>query len=179
MLKSLQKVLSKTEPEVKLSAEDIQAAVAQALEGVKAEFEEFKQTAEALLAASEEKVAGLQAELADLAGKLAEAQSALEAANAEKAKAEADGLAVKLAARKEKLVAALGTERADALLKVTEGMEDVAFEAVVAALGVSAAAEANSSMFTEAGVDAQADTAAVMETPEMKALRAKYQNQGK
>jgi GTP cyclohydrolase III len=70
---------------------------------------------------------------------------------------------LKLAARKEKVVASLGTERADALLKVTEGMDDAAFEAVVSALGVSAAVEAASPLFKEVGVDAKADATKVRE----------------
>jgi hypothetical protein len=46
-------------------------------------------------------------------------------------KAVQEAAALKLTARKEKVVASLGTERAEALLRATEGMDDAAFEAVL------------------------------------------------
>lgn len=167
MLKALQKAVGiKPEANAELTA-------------LQAEFNEFKETAEALMAAAEEREAELAAKLEEANAKLAEVAEAVAAAEAAKAQAEADALAAveaalaaKLAARKDKLIAAVGTERADALLALE--MDDAAFEAVVAALGVSAAVEAASPLFNEAGVDAQADAAQVVESAEMRILKAKF-----
>lgn len=169
MLKALQRHLG-GKPAEQLTIElneAIAAGVAEALSGLQAAFDEFKTEAEA-------HATGLSEALTATENKLTEVQAALEAAAADKAAAEAAAQAAKLEARKEKVLGIVGTERADALLKVTEGMDDTAFEAVVAALGVGAAAEAASPLFKEAGVDVAADSAAVTETPEMKRLKAKY-----
>lgn len=190
MLKELQKALGITPKveataptlEVKISAEDVQAAIAVAVESLRAEFDEYKQTAEAMVAAADEQVALLKAEIETLGQALtatetalAEAQAALDAADEEAMKAAAEAAAAKLEARKEKVIGIVGTERADALLKVTEGMDDAAFEAVVAALGVGVEAEAKAPLFKEVGVDAEADTAKVVgETAEMRILKNKY-----
>ena len=183
MLEALRKALGSKEAaakpvetlEVKLDTAEIQAAIQAAVDGVKVEFDAYKQSADAAMAEAAERVTALQAELAEMAGKLSEAQAALEAAEAAKVDAAAQAAAAKLAARNERLVASLGTERAAAVMTATEGMEDAAFEAVVAALGVAAAAEAASPLFTEAGVDAKADASTVVEeSAEMKILREKY-----
>lgn len=155
--------------EVKLDTTEVQAAIDAAVATVSAEFGEFKTSAEAAMLEAAEKITSLEAALA-------EANAALEAANADKAQAVVDAAALKAAARKEKVIAAVGTERAPALLTVTEGMEDAAFDAVLSALSTGAKAEAESPLFTEVGVDAQADTAKVVESEsaEMKILKAKY-----
>lgn len=179
MLDALKKALGhktvEATMEVKLTAEDVMAAVQAAVAELKVEFDTYKTTADAAMAEAAEKVTGLQAELADMAAKLAEANAALASAETAKVAAAAEAAAAKLSARKEKLVAALGTERADALMKVTEGMEDAAFDAVISALGVAASVEAEDPMFNEAGVDAKADAGKVVEeSKEMKILRAQY-----
>lgn len=182
MLKELQKALGiKPKAEegaglvVKLNTEDIQAAIDAAIAELRVEFDAFKQTAEELAAHEQEVIAAMAAELDATKAALVEAQAALTAATAEKTAAEAAALATKLAVRKEKLVASIGTERADALLKVTEGMDDAAFEAVVSALGVSAAVEAASPLFQEVGAEGKANAAKVTEeSPEMKILKKKY-----
>lgn len=180
MLETLRKALGgkeATKPdqtEVKLTTEDVTAAVQAAVAELNGKFDEYKQTADAAMAEAAEKITGLQGELAAMAGKLTEAQAALDAADEEAVKAAQEAAALKLTARKEKVVASLGTERAEALLKATEGMDDAAFEAVASALGVSAAVEAASPLFKEVGVDAQADASKIVESPEMRILKNKY-----
>lgn len=179
MLKELQKALGMkpaekqvtTETlELKLDTSDIQATV----DAMKAEFDEFKQTAEALLAESEAKTKSLTEQLEAANALVADFRAAAVMAEAEKLQAVADAAAAKLAGRKEKLVALLGTERADALLTVTENMEDAGFDAVVSALGVGAAAEADAPLFKEVGATVEADAAQIVETAEMRALKSKY-----
>ena len=63
----------------------------------------------------------------------------------------------KLSVRKEKLVSAVGTEKADALLAVAGDMEDAAFEAVVSALQMNVETEEKSAMFKETGVTSEAE----------------------
>lgn len=186
MLETLRKALGGKEAvkpvetlEIKLDTAEIQAAIQAAVTEVKAEFDTYKQTADAAMAEAAEKLNTLQAELAEMAGKLTEAQAALVAADTAKLDAANLAAALKLSARKEKLVASIGTERADALMQATEGMEDAAFEAVAAALGVGIEAESKSELFTEVGTDAQADGSKVTESKEMQILRAKYKHSGK
>lgn len=189
MLDALKKALGSKEAakptlEVKFSDEQmaaIQADIAAAVAVARAEFEDYKQTAEAMVAAAEEQVATLTAQLAEANEKLGAAAAAIVDSEAAKQAAEASALAAKLAVRKEKVVAAIGTARADALLTVTEGMDDAAFDAVLAALGAKADAEAADPLFNEVGVEAQADPAQVTneESKEMKILREKYKTQGK
>lgn len=178
MLKELQKALGIKPAEKQAVGADVEAAVAElsaTLDAARAEFEEFKQTAEALLAAADGERAELTAQLAEANKKLADATAAFTSAEAAKAEAEAAALAVKLDARKEKVIAAVGTERADALLTVTEEMDDAAFDAVLSAIGLGVKAEAESPLFNEVGVAGEADAAKVVEeSTEMKILKKKY-----
>jgi chromosome segregation ATPase len=137
------------------------SAVSAELETLRAEFEQHKGESESLLAQATEQVEILKVEKEQLTAQLAEAAAQLEslkefaaAAEAEKARLVAEAEAARLNARKEKIVAAVGTERADALMAATEALGDEQFNAVVAALNVSAAVEAQSEMFTEVGADA-------------------------
>jgi hypothetical protein len=184
MLKQLQKALgmqaeklpdAKTPNEsleIQVDTTEVQAAIQAAVDEVRAEFEDFKQTAETLHAHDE-------ATIAELTKQLEDTNAALNALQAEKDAAVKEALAAKMEARKEKIVATLGTERADALLKATEGMDDAAFEAVASALGVSAEVESQSPLFKETGVDATVDAAKIVETAEMKILREKFGNTAK
>jgi uncharacterized protein YPO0396 len=110
--------------------------------------------------------------------KVAELQALVDAAAAEKAELQAKAVEAKAAARKEKIVAAVGTERAEAVATATEGLTDASFDAVLSAMTLSVDTESTSSLFTETGVTAEATAAkvvnAVEESPEMKILRAKY-----
>lgn len=137
------------------------------VEALTAEFAEFKASAEAAQAA-------LTVTVAELTTALATATEALAATKAEAAQVAAAALATKMEARKEKVTSLLGTVRADALLQVTEGMDDAAFDAVVSALGIGAEAEAEAPLFKEVGVAAQADAAVVTESAEMRILKQKF-----
>lgn len=116
------------------------------------------------------------AEVANLKAEIEAAKAALDAIEAEKAEMIAKAEAAKLAARKEKVVAAIGTEKAEGLMAATGHLDDAAFEAVVSALAGSVEAEASSDLFKEVGVDAEVDAAKVVEeSEEMKLLKQKYQ----
>lgn len=134
-----------------------------------AEFEDYKVQANEVVETYATQVADLQTQLAAAVAKNAEFEEQLKS-EAEKA------AAVKLAARKSKIVAAIGEAQADAVLEATKNMEDAQFETVVAAFAGRAAVEAKSVLFTEVGVDAATATpqanGAVSE--EMKLLRQKY-----
>ena len=126
----------------------------------------------------------IQTELADvkslLEGKEVELQAALEAlpslqasleeATAElavfKAEKEAAELAAKEAvakARKAKLVAAIGEERAVELSATLEGVTEAQFDAVVSAFAATAVVEKKSALFTEMGSDTTVETNPSME----------------
>lgn len=129
-------------------------------------------TASDQLNATLETLANKEAELAIVAGELAELKAAKE-------KAEADALTAKLEARQAAVVAALGTERADAFMAATKDMPDAQFNTVMAAMTATTSAEAKSDLFVEKGVDAQADVEALQaeaaSNGTMAILKAKYQ----
>lgn len=106
------------------------------------------------LATATESLANVQAQFAELTSKYEAAQAALNAIEAEKAALVADAAAKKLAARKERIEMAVGTEKAPALLAATEKLEDEQFEAIVGAMAASFEVEASSKMFKEVGVTA-------------------------
>lgn len=147
----------------------------EALTALQTEFDAFKASTQENIAELTEalQVALLSVEATEkqrdeLAAKLAEIETA-------KAQSEADAAAAKANARKEKIVAAVGTDRADAVFQATESLADSAFEAVLAAMTAASVAEAKSAMFSETGVSAEAD-ASVADAPsqEMQILRQKY-----
>ena len=113
--------------------------------------------------------------LADMTINFEAAQAALNALTAEKAELAVKAEAAKFTARKEKVVSAIGTEKADGLMLATQGLDDTAFDAVVSALAGSVDVEASKGLFTEVGVSATADTTKIVaESPEMKILKQKY-----
>lgn len=130
----------------------------------------------ALLATATQALADSQSKYVELATELATLQAAFKSAEGAQAALVADAKAKVLAARKEKIVAAVGTGKADALLTATESLEDAAFNAVVSAMAGSVDAEANTNLFKEVGVDAQADATQVTEADNetAKLLAAKY-----
>jgi hypothetical protein len=141
---------------LEVDAEPVKAALAQ----LTAQFEE------------------LSNKFAELSGKYEEATVALAAVEADKAAMVAAAIAAKAQARKERVEAAIGTEKSAGLLAATDGLDDAAFEAVVSALAGSVDAEAKTAMFSEVGVAAEVNAAKVIEesgeSKEMKILKAKY-----
>jgi hypothetical protein len=154
-------------------APEATVVASEATAALQAEFEAFKAEASATqlelsealtkaLAAvgeADTAVAAAQAQVADLTAQLATFKEQVEAA--------------RLAARKEKIEAAVGTDRADALMESTKDVPDASFEAVVAALKVSADLEGKSKMFTAQGADGtQPDAPAlVAESETMKIVK--------
>lgn len=146
---------------------------------------DVKETGDAALAAAETnavEVAGLTASLATAVAALADSHtkiaelSALVAAATEFQAAQATAaLATKQAARKLAVEVAVGTAKADALYAATASLEDAAFDAVMAAMATTATAEANTQLFNEVGVDAEASASKLADSnPVMDYLTAKY-----
>lgn len=140
----------------------------------------------AQLASALEAMASQAEALQAVTGKLAEvqaqfeiAQAALDAVNAAKELLVAEKKAARLAVRKEAVVAAVGTDKAEALLSATDALDDASFQAVVGAMTTSLTKEAKSVLFVEVGVSAVADVPDVAaveeESAEMQLLKAKYQ----
>lgn len=165
MLERLKKQLGIQEnvvsPELSTLQEQL-ATLQSQFEGVQSNLENAVNTITELTANKEQ----LEAALADAI----EANAKLEANLKDSAEKQ---LAEKLATRKAKLDAAVGSEKSEAAFEALKGLEDAAFEAVVTAMATSVEKEAQSELFTEAGVAGDAEPAKQM-TVEEKLLRAKY-----
>ena len=111
----------------------------------------------------------------ELSTKFEQAQAALNASEAAKAALVAEAATKRLATRKEAIVAAVGTDKAETLMAATETLDDAQFNAVVGAMAASFEAEAKSKMFTEAGVSAEAKQPVDAETDTAKKLAAAIQ----
>lgn len=127
------------------------------------------------LASATESLVTMQSQFAELTDKFEKAQAALSEIEAAKQQLITDAAAAKLTARKEKLEATLGTEKSAEVLAATSTLDDVSFEAIASAFALSMDKEANSAMFKETGVAAEAtpvenDTAARLE----KRIAAQY-----
>lgn len=158
---------------------DANAAVAEATASLQAQFDAFKlesatqleQASTALSQAVETvkdadaKIVELEAALAAAAVNQAKLQAFADAAEAEKARLAAEAAQKRLDARKAKIVAAVGTTKADALYLSTQSLPDADFESIVGALGTSAEVEGQSRMFTEAGVTGETDQSKVTAAP--------------
>lgn len=192
LLSRLMSAVGMSKPEAAAPAEVIEQvieAVADVVEApVEAVVEQAVETLTVKLDTTELQtvIADLQAQVdavkADLGVQLESATSALaemtgkyEAAVAQLAAIAADKAAAKLAARKAAVEAAIGTEKADALLLATQGLEDAAFDNVVSALVGSVDAEAKTGLFQEVGVTAEADASKIVaESAEMRILKQQY-----
>lgn len=109
-------------------------AVVAELAAMKTELDSFKAAAEAMKAEYEEKLSAYAA---------AEVQ------------AKADAHKVKMEARMSKLKTAVGDVQAEKLMAATQDMDDEAFDKIASAVAATYEVEAESQMFTEAGVDAE------------------------
>lgn len=149
-----------------------------------AAFENVK----AELAQLQEQFNGVQAELSTVVARAAEEKAQLEAAlstaieHAQQLEAslkeQADKvLADKLATRKNLIIEVMGETKAEATFEATKDLEDGAFNTVLNALKLSLEKEADSEMFKETGVSAEADSNLVTESALAKSLRAKYNKQ--
>lgn len=105
------------------------------------------------------------------------AQAALVEADIAKAALVAQAAEKRLSARKEVVVLALGTEKADAFLAATHALDDANFEAIVGSMSMSFKQEAKGDGFKELGVAGLSHTPSKEESlgaAEMKILKAKY-----
>lgn len=105
-----------------------------------------------------------------------------ELANVKEAKAAMEKAAqdAKFAARKEKIVAAVGTAKAAALFDATESLDDAKFEAVVGAMAESIDKEAEKELFKDVGVSGGVEASKVMEESSLETmLKQKYAKNSK
>ena len=132
-------------------------------------------TAQAALAEKVTELSALTEQLTALSAELATAQEQLAIADEAKEQLVQAAHEAKLVARKNMIVASIGTDKADALMTATEGLDDIAFASVVGALAGSVVAEAKTDLFVEVGVTAEVDTINVVaEAPEMALIRKQF-----
>ena len=157
----------------------VESVVEAVVDTVTVALEVDTEAVQAALSEATAKLEDLSAQFAELNSKYEGAIAALSALEAEKAKMVADALAAKLAARKERVELAIGTDKAAGLLAATENLSDDAFEAVVSALTGSVDAEAKTELFTEVGQSGEVSNPSAIveaseESKEMKLIRAKF-----
>lgn len=137
----------------------------------------------AQLSASQEALASQSAEFSAVTEQLAkmtqdfqEVKAALDAVETAKKALVKEAHEKKMSLRKEKIVATVGTDKAEALMVATESLEDTQFEAVVQAMASTFVAEADTAMFKEIGVATkEADASKVEEVSSVEtALKQKY-----
>ena len=162
MLDRLKKQLGIKDTPVSLEAQELQTQLA----SLKTEFENVKQELTSQIASLAAEKDNLEAALATAL----EAVASLEAAAKESAEKQLND---KLTARKAKLENVIGTAKVDAAFEAVKGLEDAAFDAVVAAMATSLNTEAKSELFQETGVAEEVEPSKVMSTEE-KILRDKY-----
>lgn len=144
MLDKIKKAMGGEKPDAELSTQ-LEATLG-ALELSKKEFAELSDK----FAAASGEVVVLQDKLEKALSQLAQ----LETLAQEKAASEAEA---KATARKEMVAKAVGTAKADSTFEAIKGLDDVSFDAVLAALKTSLETEEASPMFQEVGVSAEAD----------------------
>jgi hypothetical protein len=107
------------------------------------------------------------------------AQVALAAAAVAQAALVTEAADKRLAARKEVVVMALGTAKADAFLMATNALDDASFEAIVGSMAMSFEVESKTEGFQEIGVAGKETLRTTLsdvpkESAEMTILKAKY-----
>lgn len=164
MLKKLQKYFSAAQAEPAAeAAQHEEVNMSDPTEQAKAPAENTAEL-QAQMESATAALTALQAQFAELSEKYATAQATLDAQAAEKAALVAEAAEKEMAARKEAIVKAVGTENAEAVLAVTKDMPREQFNTIVSAMAASVDAEAKSPMFTEQGAAAEAP---VDEKPQM------------
>lgn len=140
---------------------DAGAELAQALDSVKTMSTQLEDATKALT---------------DAKAQIAELSAIIQTNKEMTAAAEAKALEAKMASRKEQIVAAVGTDKAETLMNSTKDLDDKSFSAVMAVVTLSVDKEANTPLFKEAGVDGKVDAdKAVDEGSSLRALLvAKY-----
>ena len=169
MLKSIQKFFNAAKEEVEMvepQTEQPQAAVLNT-----AEFSALA----AQMATQSEALLSVQNNFAELTAKYEDAVAQLATIEADKAALQATAKAKVLATRQEKLEVIMGTTKAPGVAAALENLDDATFETVLGTYAASYEAEANSAMFNEVGVAAEAASSAPEESLEMKIIKAKQQ----
>lgn len=131
-------------------------------DGVQSNLANAVETINALTAEKE----GLEVALADAIETNASLKAQVEDKEAAIVKAKDDS-------RKEALVKVVGEQKADATFEAVKGLDDVAFDAVLAAMSAAYSKEATSELFVETGVAGDVEPAKTI-TAEEKILRAKF-----
>lgn len=112
----------------------------------------------------------LQSEYEQIKASYEEAVKSLKELQEVKAAMESEAAQKRMDARKQKISATIGDSKVESLMAATESLDDVAFDAVVAAMAMSTDVEAKSEMFVEKGVTAEVDASKV-ETDDKDVLR--------
>lgn len=167
-------MLNKLKKQFGISDGDVNASVSEDVKAQLAVMQEQLAGKESELSNVVAKVVTLEAEKAALEQALATAIEHAQALEASSKDFADKVLAEKMAARKQLVVDAIGDAKADATFEAVKDLDEHAFNTVVTALKLSLSKEAESSLFTETGVSAEADTSKVVETAEAKLLREKY-----
>lgn len=164
-------------------SEVVEVAQSADLAELQVTFDAFKTNAEEQLV---ELSTSLEAALATIAladvektaleAKLAAAEAAVVTAEQAKATLASDAEAKRIAQRKEKIVAAVGTATAEATFAATASLADEHFETVLAGFKVAGEVEGNSRFFTAQGADVEVDATLVTqgESPEMRILKEMF-----
>lgn len=111
----------------------------------------------AQLVAATAQLAEAQASAAQMSSELATLKAAFAVIEKEKADMLAKAVADKAQARREKVEATLGTEKAEEVLAATANLDDTSFGTIVDAFAKSLDAEAKSSTFQEKGLTADTE----------------------
>ena len=135
--------------------------------------DQLKQAQETLVAQAADMQA-LTELVEEMSTKYTALQSSLAASEAAKASLVLDAKAKQLAARREAIVAAVGSSKVDSLMSATELLSDEQFGAVVGAMSVALNVESKSVMFNEVGISASPVVETKEETAEMKILKARF-----
>lgn len=155
-----------------------EASTTEATTVLQSEFEAFKASASA---EKEELATALQTALEAVSNAdqvVLALTEKLDAATAKIAELTASAEQARLTSRKEKIVAAVGTAKADALMAATDQLDEAQFNAVIGAMSTSLDIESKSKLFSEQGVAAEADANQVAPvSKEMQILAQKYNTQ--
>jgi len=153
---------------------DATAVASEATATLQAEFDAFKATAEANAAELSSALEKALTAVSNADQAVADAQAQVAALTAELASFKEQAEAKRLAERKKKIVEAIGTARADAVMESLKNNDDATFESMLAVLKISVDTESQSKMFTAQGADgAQADATQTEESETMRIVKAR------
>lgn len=127
----------------------------------------------AKMALQTEAFAAMQEQMATLSAKYVEAQAALQASDDAQAMLVAAALLKRDEQRAIQMTATVGTIKAPKVLASLKDADDATFATVLEAMAASYEKEADSAMFKEVGVAAEAAVAVPEESREMQIIKAK------